>query len=76
MMGRFSKISIQTVKDYWNARPCNFKHSPNTPGTKEYYDEVEKKKFFVESHLVEFAEIFRFLEKKFGWHLCITAMKK
>lgn len=56
MTDKFSAIPIQDVKIFWNARPCNFKHSTRPPGTKEYFDEVEKKKFFVEPHLVEFAD--------------------
>lgn len=52
----FSEIPIQEVKNFWDARPCNLKHSSKTAGTKEYFDEVEKKKFFVEPHLVKFAD--------------------
>ncbi len=55
MTKKFSEIPIQKAQNYWDARPCNFKHSAKTPGTKAYFDEVEKKKFFVEPHLVEFA---------------------
>ena len=52
----FSKTPIEKVKNYWNARPCNLKHSTKPQGTKEYFDEVEKRKFFVEPHLVDFAD--------------------
>ena len=52
----FSQIPIQDVKTYWNSRPCNLKHSTKTIGTKEYFNEVEKRKFFVEPHLVQFAD--------------------
>lgn len=52
----FSTIPIQEVKKYWNARPCNLKHSTKPQGTKEYFDEVEKRKFFVEPHLIDFAD--------------------
>ncbi|MBP7074080.1 MAG: class I SAM-dependent methyltransferase [Rhabdochlamydiaceae bacterium] len=52
----FSDISIHEVKNYWNARPCNIKHSTKPQGTKEYFDEVEKRKFYVEPHLVTFAD--------------------
>ena len=52
----FAHIPIQEVKNYWNARPCNLKHSTKPQGTKEYFDEVEKRKFFVEPHLVDFAD--------------------
>ena len=51
----FSEVPIQDVQSYWNARPCNLKHSTKTCGTQEYFSEVEKRKFFVEPHLVDFA---------------------
>jgi 2-polyprenyl-3-methyl-5-hydroxy-6-metoxy-1,4-benzoquinol methylase len=51
----FEDTPIEKVKNYWNTRPCNFRHSTKTPGTKDYFDEVEKRKFFVEPHLIQFA---------------------
>lgn len=47
--------SIENVRDYWNSRPCNVRHSSRDVGTLEYFEEVEKKKFFVESHIVPFS---------------------
>ena len=35
--------SLEDVKNFWNARPCNVQHSKKELGTKEYFDEVEKK---------------------------------
>lgn len=52
----FSDVSIDEVKNFWNKRPCNIKHSTKTPGTKEYFDEVEKRKYFVEPHIPGFAK--------------------
>ena len=43
--------SIDSVRKFWNDRPCNVQHSKKDIGTKEYFDEVEKKKFFVEPHI-------------------------
>jgi ubiquinone/menaquinone biosynthesis C-methylase UbiE len=48
--------NINEVKKFWNDRPCNLKHSQKQIGTKEYFDEVEKRKYFVEPHIPEFAE--------------------
>lgn len=45
----------EIVKEYWNKRPCNIKHSRLEIGTKEYFDEVEKRKYFVEPHIPQFA---------------------
>ena len=47
-------MNIETVKKYWNSRPCNIKHSNKLVGTKEYFDEVEQRKYFVEPHISSF----------------------
>lgn len=57
-------MNIETVKKYWNNRPCNIKHSTKTLGTKEYFDEVENRKYFVESHIPGFAEFEKWKGKK------------
>jgi ubiquinone/menaquinone biosynthesis C-methylase UbiE len=48
--------NISDVKNFWNSRPCNVRHSTKPVGSKEYFDEVEKKKFFVEPHIKSFSE--------------------
>lgn len=48
--------TIDNVKEYWDRQPCNVRHSAKTPGTREYFDEVEKKKFRAEPHIVNFSE--------------------
>jgi 2-polyprenyl-3-methyl-5-hydroxy-6-metoxy-1,4-benzoquinol methylase len=53
---KFSEVPIEEVQAFWNARPCNLKHSMKPRGTKEYFDEVEKRKFFVEPSLITFAD--------------------
>jgi len=60
----FEKVSIQKVKDYWNQRPCNIRHSPSPFGSRQYFDEVEKRKYFVEPHIPGFAEFGRWRGKK------------
>ena len=55
---------IETVQAYWNARPCNIRHSPRPVGTKEYFDEVEKRKYFVEPHIPSFAQFDKWKGKK------------
>lgn len=47
---------IDLVRAFWNSRPCNIRHSKLPIGTKEYFDEVEKRKYFVEPHIPGFAE--------------------
>ncbi len=52
------------MRRYWNARPCNIRHSPKQVGTREYFDEVEARKYFVEPHIPVFAEFERWKGKK------------
>lgn len=44
------------MRDYWNRRPCNIRHSPKPVGSREYFDEVEARKYMVEPHIPAFAE--------------------
>jgi ubiquinone/menaquinone biosynthesis C-methylase UbiE len=55
---------IADVADYWNRRPCNIRHSTKEVGSKEYFDEVEQRKYFVEPHIPAFAEFDRWRGKK------------
>src|SRR6266704_5380693 len=57
-------MSLEQVQDYWNRRPCNIRHSPKPVGTKEYSDEVEARKYFVESHIPGFADFERWRGKR------------
>jgi SAM-dependent methyltransferase len=52
------------VKSYWDRRPCNIRHSPLPRGTKEYFDQVEERKYFVESHIPPFADFPHWKNKK------------
>jgi SAM-dependent methyltransferase len=56
--------TISAVRDYWNLRPCNLRHSPSPVGTRQYFDEVEKRKYLVEPHIPGFAEFSRWKGKK------------
>lgn len=58
------QTSIEQVKNFWNHRPCNIRHSPKPVGTREYFDEVEARKYFVEPHIPRFAEFDRWGGKK------------
>lgn len=48
--------SLKDVESYWDRRPCNIKHSKLEIGTKEYFDEIEERKYFVEPHIPKFAD--------------------
>lgn len=56
--------TIEKVKKFWDDRPCNIKHSSKEIGTKEYFLEVERKKFKVEPHILEFTEFPKWEGKK------------
>ena len=51
--------TLSEVQNYWDARPCNIRHSQAEIGTKTYFDEVEARKYFVEPHIPGFAEFVR-----------------
>ncbi len=56
--------TIETVADYWNRRPCNIGHSRAPIGSREYFDEVEQRKYFVEPHIPDFAQFGRWRDKR------------
>ena len=56
--------TIEDVKRYWNNRPCNVRHSQKDIGTKEYFDEVEKKRYTAEPHIPLFADFESYRGKK------------
>jgi ubiquinone/menaquinone biosynthesis C-methylase UbiE len=55
----FAPVPVDSVRDFWNRRPCNIRHSPRQVGTLEYFEEVRQRKYFVEPHIPEFAEFGR-----------------
>ena len=60
----FSQVQIEKVKEFWDRRPCNIRHSNKPIGTREYFDEVEKRKYFVEPHIPGFAEFEKWKGKR------------
>jgi SAM-dependent methyltransferase len=64
MTQSFQQTSAERVREFWNRRPCNVRHSPKPVGTREYFDEVEARKYRVESHIPKFAEFERWRGKK------------
>jgi 2-polyprenyl-3-methyl-5-hydroxy-6-metoxy-1,4-benzoquinol methylase len=63
-MSVFEKVAIEKVELYWDARPCNIRHSAKPIGSREYFDDVEKRKYFVESHIPAFADFSRWKGKR------------
>jgi len=64
MVRSSTQKSIDDVQRYWDARPCNIRHSPKPVGSPEYFDEVEARKYFVEPHIRAFAEFERWRGKR------------
>lgn len=54
-MNDFEETPIESVRNYWDARPCNIRHSSAPLGTPEYFAEVRRRKYFVEPHIIDFA---------------------
>jgi SAM-dependent methyltransferase len=57
-------MSIQEVKEFWNKRPCNIRHSDKEVGSMEYFLEVSKRKYTVEPHILNFADFEQWKNKK------------
>jgi len=64
MRTEFTDVSIQEVRNYWNTRPCNIRHSTAEIGTEEYFNQVEARKYFVEPHIPAFADFDKWLGKR------------
>jgi SAM-dependent methyltransferase len=56
--------TIGDVRAYWDRRPCNIRHSTREVGTKEYFDDVEARKYFIEPHIPRFADFERWRGKR------------
>jgi 2-polyprenyl-3-methyl-5-hydroxy-6-metoxy-1,4-benzoquinol methylase len=61
---RFPEVQIAQVQQYWDLRPCNIRHSQAPIGTRQYFDEVEARKYFVEYHIPGFAQFDRWRGRK------------
>jgi SAM-dependent methyltransferase len=64
MIEIFHQVPIERVKGFWDRRPCNIRHSSRPIGTREYFDEVEARKYFVEPHIPRFAQFERWQGKR------------
>jgi 2-polyprenyl-3-methyl-5-hydroxy-6-metoxy-1,4-benzoquinol methylase len=64
MKTSFADTPVEAVKQYWDTRPCNLRHSTAAVGSRQYFDEVEARKHFVEPHIPDFAEFAKWEGKK------------
>ncbi len=63
-MNAFELVQVDEVQAYWDARPCNVRHSTKPVGTRAYFDEVEARKYRVEPHIPSFADFARWKGKR------------
>jgi 2-polyprenyl-3-methyl-5-hydroxy-6-metoxy-1,4-benzoquinol methylase len=64
MSTAFVDVPTERVREYWNRRPCNLRHSTAPLGTREYFDQVEARKYLVEPHIPGFAQHARWAGKR------------
>jgi SAM-dependent methyltransferase len=63
-MRRVPSATIDHVRSYWDRQPCNIRHGVAPVGTREYFDQVEARKYRVEPHIPRFAEFERWKGKR------------
>ena len=63
-MSTTESVALAEIRAYWDARPCNIRHSPQPIGSREYFDEVEARKYKVEPHIPAFADFARWNGKR------------
>lgn len=56
---RADATSIDAVRDYWQARPCGSSLTEAEPGSKEFFDEIERTRYRLEPFIPQFAEFER-----------------
>lgn len=49
-------LTVEDMTRFWDARPCNIRHSAAAVGSQEWSEEVTARKYFVESHIPRFAQ--------------------
>ena len=57
-------VGLKDVQAFWNATPCNTTRSSLTPGTREFFDDIETKRYILEPHIKSFADFGAWKGKK------------
>lgn len=55
---------IEKITAYWDAQPCNIKHSLSEVGTEKFFEENSKKRYFVEPHIKDFCQFHLYQGKR------------
>lgn len=56
-MESISRGSIDDVRKFWNARPCNIRHSKEPIGTLAFFQNVSERRYKVEPHILSFLNL-------------------
>ena len=50
------KVAIESVLNYWDKYPCNVARTAAPPGTKDFFEEHTNFKYWLEPHILRFAD--------------------
>lgn len=53
---------VEKSKEFWNRQPCNIRHS-NKGISKEFFDDITKKRYYVEPHILKFIDFEKWKNK-------------
>ncbi len=57
-------IFLSQIEEYWDRRPCNIRHSNLSHNTLNYFREIDRRRYFIESHILAFAEFEKWKNKR------------
>jgi len=55
---------LRQVREFWDRRPCNIRYSSKPVGSREYFEEVEARRYVVGPHIPRFAQFERWKGKR------------
>lgn len=58
------QTAYEAIRTFWNNRPCGSRNSNKLALTREYFDEIESNRYYVEPHVPEFAQFEKWSGKK------------
>src|SRR5579863_10446455 len=56
--------TTKEIEKWWDARPCNIGHGEASPGSALWSQQVTARRYWVESHIPEFADFRRWKGKR------------
>lgn len=55
---------VDSIRAYWDAQPCNIKHSAADIGTPEFFRQVASRRYRVEPHIIGFMQPWRWKNRR------------